>query len=183
MVFTSDNGGLLRSTSNKPLRAGKGSAYEGGVRVPLLVRWPGVVKEGRLCETPVITPDWHPTLAAAAGAAPDPKQIVDGASLLPLLENSGSLARDAIFWHYPHYHGGGATPHGAVRKGNFRLVEFFEDQRIELYNLIDDVGETKDLAGAMPKKAQELRKLLADWRVSVGAQMPTVNPDYDPKGK
>jgi arylsulfatase A len=183
VVFTSDNGGLLESTSNKPLRVGKGSAYEGGVRVPLLVRWPGVVRPGSASETPVISPDWYPTIAEAAAAKLDPQQIVDGASLLPLLRGTEGFARDAIFWHYPHYHGGGAKPYGAVRRGDLRLVEFFEDGRVELYNLKDDIGETKDLAAAMPEKAQELRKLLSDWRLSVGAQMPAPNPDYDPKGK
>jgi arylsulfatase A len=183
VVFTSDNGGLLQSTSNKPLRAGKGSAYEGGVRVPLLVRWPGIVAAGRVCDTPAITPDWYPTIAEAAGVKLDPKQTVDGASLLPLLKGVEGFAREAIFWHYPHYHGGGAKPYGAVRKGDLRLVEFFEDDRVELYDLKNDVGETKDLAAERPEKAQELRRLLADWRASVGAQMPAPNPDYDPKGK
>lgn len=183
VVFTSDNGGLLKNTSNKPLRAGKGSAYEGGVRVPLVVRWPGVVGAGRECAAPVISPDWFPTLAEAAGAKLDPAQPVDGANLLPLLRETGTFARDAIFWHYPHYHGGGAKPHGAVRKGDLRLVEFFEDNRVELYDLKDDPGETKDLSSAKPEKAKELRDLLASWRVSVGAQMPTPNPDHDPKEK
>lgn len=193
VVFTSDNGGLLKSTSNKPLRAGKGSAYEGGVRVPMIVRWPGVVAPGSVCETPVISLDGYPTMleiaglpaegAAKAGVRPEAKQVVDGASLVPLLKGAGGFSRDALFWHYPHYHPGGATPYSAVRKGDLRLVEFFEDDRVELYNLKDDIGETKDLAAAMPEKARELRKILADWRASVGAQMPTPNPDYDPKGK
>jgi arylsulfatase A len=183
VVFSSDNGGLLEATSNKPLRVGKGSAYEGGIRVPLLFRWPGIVKPGSVSETPTITLDWYPTIVEAAGAKLDSKQIVDGASLLPLLRGVDGFVRDAIFWHYPHYHGGGAKPYSAVRQGDLRLVEFFEDDHVELYNLKDDVGETKDLAASMPEKAQQLRKLLSDWRVSVGAQMPTPNPDYDPKGK
>jgi arylsulfatase A len=183
VVFTSDNGGLLEATSNKPLRVGKGSAYEGGVRVPLIVRWPGVIRPGTVSETPTISLDWYPTIVEAAGAKLDPRQVVDGASLLPLFRGADGLARDAIFWHYPHYHGGGARPYGAVRKGDLRLVEFFEDDRVELYNLKDDIGETKDLANSMPGKAQELRKVLSDWRVSVGAQMPTPNPDFDPNGK
>lgn len=183
VVFTSDNGGLLQNTSNKPLRAGKGSAYEGGVRVPMIVRWPGVVKSGSACGTPVISLDGYPTLLELAGVKPDPKQIVDGASLAPILKGTGGPARDTLFWHYPHYHPGGATPHGAVRQGDLRLVEFFEDNHVELYNLKDDVGETRDLATEMPEKAAELRRILGGWRASVGAQMPTPNPDYDPKGK
>ncbi len=179
IVFTSDNGGLLRSTSNRPLRAGKGSAYEGGVRVSLIVRWPGAVKAGTVCATPVITPDHAATMLDLAGAKP----AVDGLSLVPLLKGTGGLSRDAIFWHYPHYHPGGATPHGAIRQGDLRLVEFFEDGRVELYDLKEDVGETKDLAAARPEIARELRKRLADWRAAVGAQMPSPNPDYDPKGK
>lgn len=183
VFFGSDNGGLLKNTSNKPLRAGKGSAYEGGVRVPFIVRWPGVVKPGSVCDTPVISLDGYPTMLEIAGVKPGAGQIIDGTSLVPLLKGAGRLERDTIFWHYPHYHPGGATPYGAVRKGDLRLVEFLEDNHVELYNLKEDLGETKDLAAAMPEKAQELRKVLADWRTAVGAQMPTPNPDYDPKGK
>ena len=174
IVFTSDNGGLLQSTSNRPLRAGKGSAYEGGVRVPMIVRWPGTVKAGSVCETPVITPDHAATMLELAGAKP----AVDGLSLLPLLKGTGGLSRDALFWHYPHYHPGGATPYGAIRRGDLRLVEFFEDDHVELYDLKEDPGETRDLAAARPELARELRKRLADWRAAVGAQMPTPNPDF-----
>jgi arylsulfatase A-like enzyme len=180
-VFTSDNGGLLSNTSNAPLRAGKGSAYEGGVRVPLLVRWPAGVKPGSVSDVPVITPDLYPTLLEIGGVARPAKQVVDGASLVPLLRGSGGLSREAIFWHYPHYHPGGATPYGAVRQGDWRLVEFFEDDRVELYNLKEDVGESKDLAAALPDRARALRNLLADWRRAVSAQMPTPNPDFDGK--
>jgi arylsulfatase A-like enzyme len=180
VFFMSDNGGLIGSTSNLPLRAGKGSAYEGGVREPMIVRWPGVAKPGSVCDEPVISVDFYPTILEMAGVKPDPKQIVDGVSLVPLLEGTGRLDRNAIFWHYPHYHPGGATPYGAVRQGDFRLVEFYEDNRVELYNLRDDIGEKNDLTTKMPEKAAEMRKLLADWRRSVGVQMPTPNPDYDP---
>ncbi len=185
IVFTSDNGGLtlpacrrVPVTSNAPLRAGKGSAYEGGVRVPLIVRWPGVVQPGSVSDTPVISTDFYPTILQCAGVPADPKDPLDGESLLPLLRQTGSLARDAIFWHYPHYHPGGATPYGAVRQGDFRLVEFYEDNHVELYNLRRDVGETQDLASAQPEKAQALRRLLHRWRDAVGAQMPAPNPDY-----
>ncbi len=180
IVFTSDNGGLLGCTSNVPLRAGKGSAYEGGVRVPLIVKWPGVTAPGSVCGTPVISADAYPTLLALAGVPPPPSHTVDGESLVPLLRQTGALTRDAIFWHYPHYHPGGATPYGAVRSGDFRLVEFFEDGRAELYNLKDDIGETRDLAAALPEKTAALRQRLADWRTRVGAQMPTPNPAADP---
>jgi arylsulfatase A-like enzyme len=181
VILTSDNGGLLEVTSNKPLRDGKGSAYEGGVRVPLIVRWPGVVREGSVCEIPIISQDGYPTLLELAGLAPDPGQILDGQSLVPLLKQEGRFEREALFWHYPHYIPKESTPYSAVRQGDFRLIEFLEDGRLELYNLKTDLGETKNLASSMPEKAEELRKRLADWRVAVGAQMPAINPDYDPK--
>jgi arylsulfatase A-like enzyme len=179
IVFNSDNGGLLQNTSNAPFRLGKGSAYEGGVRVPLIVSWPGTVAAGRTCDAPVVTLDWYPTILELAGARVPASQVVDGRSLVPLLREKGSLDRDAIYWHYPHYSPQFPTPHGAVRQGDWRLVEFFEDGRAELYNLKADAGETKDLAAALPEKARELRKNLADWRVSVGAQMPSPNPNYE----
>ncbi len=180
LFFTSDNGGLLRSTSNVPLRAGKGSAYEGGVRVPLIIRWPGVTRPGSTCDVPVISTDFFPTLLAMAGAKDDSQRAVDGESLVPLLRQSGSLRRDAIYWHYPHYHPGGATPYSAIRRGDFRLIEFFEDNHIELYDLKNDIGEKEDLAAKMPEKAEQLRSRLAAWRNEVGAQLPSSNPDYDP---
>jgi len=180
LFFTSDNGGLLRSTSNVPLRAGKGSAYEGGVRVPLIIRWPGVTRPGSTCDVPVISTDFFPTLLAMAGAKDDSQRAVDGESLVPLLRQSGSLRRDAIYWHYPHYHPGGAIPYSAIRRGDFRLIEFFEDNHIELYDLKNDIGEKEDLAAKMPEKAEQLRSRLAAWRNEVGAQLPSSNPDYDP---
>lgn len=179
VIFTSDNGGLIGPTDNSPLRVGKGSAYEGGVRVPLIVRWPGSVKAGNTCEVPVISPDLYATALEAVGAKPAPGQMIDGVSLLPLLKQTGGLSRDSIYWHYPHYHPGGATPYGAVRKGDYRLVEFYEDNHVELYNLKDDISERNDLSQSQPKLAEELRAQLHAWRKEVGAQMPTPNPDYD----
>jgi len=180
LVFTSDNGGLLRSTTNVPLRAGKGSSYEGGVRVPTIVSWPGVTPPGSVCHEPVITPDFYPTLLEIAGAKGNAKHNanVDGVSLVALLRDPGSqLKRDAIYWHYPHYHPGGATPYGAVRAGDWKLIEFYEDMHAELYNLKDDLGEKNDLAKKMPEKAAALRDRLHAWRQAVGAQMPTPNPN------
>ena len=178
IIFTGDNGGLLPVTDNSPYRAGKGSAYEGGVRVPLIALWPGHTKAGSIETTPAITLDLYPTVLEMSGI----KQLaaqVDGRSLAPLLQG-GKLDRDAIYWHYPHYHPGGATPYSAIRKGDFRLVHFYEDGHDELYNLAKDIGETKDLVSTEPAKAQELRTQLDAWLKSVDAQFPTANPNYDP---
>ena len=198
VFFTGDNGGLSHingvkqgPTDNWPLRAGKGSAYEGGVRVPLVVRWPGVVRPGTVCQEPVLSIDYFPTVLELTGgqgrAKPkaesdaQSKAEVDGRSIVPLLKNpQATLARDAIYWHYPHYHPGGATPYGAVRAGDWKLVEFYEDMHVELYNLREDAGEKNDMAAKMPEKAGQLRDRLHAWRTAVGAQMPTPNPAYDP---
>ena len=182
IFFTSDNGGLVLNniTSNRPLRAGKGSAYEGGVRVPLIVRWPGVIKPGSVCEAPIISVDYFPTMLEIAGLNTPAGHAVDGESLVPLLRPSGGLKRDAIYWHYPHYHPGGATPYSAIRQGDWKLIEFFEDNHLELYHLKDDIGETSDLAAKMPDKAAELRHKLHAWRKKIGAQLPTPNRDHDP---
>jgi arylsulfatase A-like enzyme len=188
VFFTGDNGGLVGSvrnpiTDNSPLRAGKGSAYEGGVREPFVVRWPGVTKPGSVCREPVISIDVYPTILDIVGTKGDPEhnKTVDGVSLVPLLRGGKSLAREALYWHYPHYHPGGATPYSAIRLGDYRLVEFFEDGHTELYNLRADIGETKDLAKEEPGLAKNLHAKLVAWRQAVGAQMPTVNPDYDPE--
>jgi arylsulfatase A-like enzyme len=184
IIFTSDNGGLLGGaknpvTTNPPFRAGKGSAYEGGVRVPLAVYWPGVTLAGRESAEPAMTIDLFPTLLAVGGLASPAGHVVDGANLLPALKGERMSPRP-LYWHYPHYHPGGATPYSAVCDGDFRLVEFFEDDRVELYNLKDDVGETKDLSTTQPELAKKLRMQLNVWRKAVGAQLPTPNPQYDP---
>lgn len=179
VVFTSDNGGLLPVTSNVPLRAGKGSAYEGGVRVPMIVTWPGKIAAGSECSTPVITADYYPTFLELTSTPDSPGHIVDGESLVPLLKQTGALKRGKIYFHYPHYHPGGATPYGAVRSGDFKLIEFFETGKVELYNIKEDIGERTDLSEQQPAKAAELKKALHDWRAAVGAQMPTENPNYD----
>ncbi len=180
VIFNSDNGGLIGSTVNLGLRAGKGSSYEGGVRVPLIVKWPGVTMAGSVCETPVISVDYLPTILEMTGIKDGSKQPLDGESLVPLLKQAGPLKRDAIYWHYPHYHPGGATPYGAVRQGDFKLIEFYEDNHVELYNLKDDLAEKNDLVKTMPDQAAALRRKLHQWRDSVGAQMPAPNPDYRP---
>lgn len=185
IVFTSDNGGLsvkegpnTPSTSNSPLRAGKGYLYEGGIRVPLIVTWPGVSRPGSTCDAPVSGQDLHPTILQMAGVTPAAGQIIDGESLVPLLKGTGNLRRDAIYWHYPHYSNQGGKPGGAIRQGNLKFIEWYEDGRGELYDLAADPGERTDLAAARPSDATRLRDRLARWRESVAAQMPTPNPDY-----
>ncbi len=179
IVFTSDNGGLVSSTDNAPARAGKGSAYEAGVRVPFIVSWPGVTQPGTTSAEPVITPDIPATILDLTGVGPEPGQPLDGVSLAPALRGE-PLGRDALYWHYPHYHPGGATPHSAIRSGDWRLVRFYEDGRRELYNLRDDEGEAKDLASGEPDRVATLERKLDAWLATVGAQLPTPNPDHDP---
>lgn len=183
VIFASDNGGRVPTTSNLPLRVGKGSCYEGGTRVPLIAHWPGVTKPGSVCETPVISMDLFPTLLEIAGEKEAARRAVDGVNLAPLLRQDGGWKREALFWHYPHYQHyqlGGTTPYGAIRAGDFKLIEFFDDLRVELYNLREDVGEQRNLAAQMPAKADELRARLHAWWKEVGAQMPSRNPNYDP---
>jgi arylsulfatase A-like enzyme len=185
VIFMSDNGGLSTSeghpTSNLPLRAGKGWLYEGGVREPMMIKWPGVTKPGSLCGETVISTDFYPTMLEMAGLPLKPKQHIDGVTLVPLLKGKKSLPRKAVFWHYPHYGNQGGSPGGAVLAGDYKLIEFYEDNRLELYNLKKDIGEKNNLADKMPRKAAELHKMLTAWRKDVDAQMPTPNPDYKPK--
>ncbi|MBZ0254833.1 sulfatase [bacterium] len=180
VIFTGDNGGLIPKTNNAPLRMGKGSAYEGGTRVPLIIRWPGKIRAGAVTDVPAMTTDFFPTIMDALGIESSAKSI-DGVDLMPVLTETGSIQRDALYWHYPHYHPGGATPYGAIRKGDWRLVEFYEDGRLELYNLKNDIGEKFNLASLNIRKRDELHKQLVEWRQSVNAQMPTLNPNYKPE--
>ena len=187
MFFLSDNGGLRFEgkrpdpiTANVPFRAGKGHLYEGGMRVPTIVRWPGKVAGGAVSETPVSTVDVYPTILDIAGAAKNGHTPIDGLSLTPVLQKKGGLKRDALYWHYPHYSNQGGPPGGAVRQGDFKLIEFYEDEHVELYNLRDDVGEKANLARKLPKKAAELHSLLKRWRGQVNARMPQPNPAHNP---
>ncbi len=176
VILFSDNGGLARptATSNAPLRSGKGFPYEGGVRVPLVVRWPGVVPPGSTCREVVTSVDFYPTLLEITGVEGDAAHNaeVDGASLVPLLRQAGAPARDAVYWHYPHYNPIGGYPYGAVRQGDWKLIEVYEDMHVELYNLRDDLGETTNLARQKPDLAATLRARLHQWRRAVDAQMP-----------
>ncbi len=200
VVFTSDNGGLSRMASCAPLREGKGSPYEGGIRVPLILRWPAKIKPGSVTDTPVHTVDFYPTFAALAGATPPAGHQLDGASLVPLLTGGGPPARAALYWHMPSYTPMyGRTPCAVIRQGDWKLIHWFGDYldprgftpddapygklvvgpRAELYNLRDDLSETRDLAATQPGKARELRAALDQWFVDTGAGFPTENPDFD----
>lgn len=191
VIFASDNGGVggyvregIRKggdvTDNAPLRSGKGSLYEGGTRVPFIVRWPGVVPPGAVCDAPTIHVDLYPTFLDLA-SAPRPAQPLDGESLVPLFrEPTAKLQRDAIFQHFPGYLGAGpgqwrTTPVSLIQSGDWKLMEFLEDGRLELYNLRDDVGESKNLATTHLDKAAELHARLVAWRKTVNAPMPTRN--------
>lgn len=189
-IFTSDNGGLSGTvnprgwsrgpTDNSPARLGKGSAYEGGVHIPLIVSWPGKVKPGSTCDVPVITYDHVPTLLEATQTPLKEKQIIDGESLMPLLTETGTLKRGAIYWHYPHYHPGSATPYSAIREGDWKLIQFHEDNHVELYNLKLDAGEADNRAPHDSVRAMQLRDKLNAWLKDTGAQIPERNPKYDP---
>ena len=186
VIFFSDNGGLEKDAKQTPLRSGKANLYEGGIRVPLIIRWPGVVKPGSICSEPVISVDFFPTILEIIGLENKKKMAVDGVSLLPLLMQNSSLNRQAIYWHYPHYHSSSIGPCGAVRAGDYKLIEWFDESicgpgnRFELYNLKKDIGEQNNLAKKMPEKTEELKKILQDWRNEVNAQMLKPNPDYNP---
>lgn len=190
IVFLSDNGGLEHEqngrvvTSNLPLRGEKGSLYEGGIRVPTIARWVGHTPPHTVSDVPIATIDWHPTLAELAGASEhlEPAAAIeppDGVSLVPLLNDpKAELDRDKLYWHLPHYHH--SSPASAIRCGDWKLIEFFEQGDLELYDLRADAAEQTNLAVREPALARKLRSELAAWREQVGAKMPIPNPDYDP---
>jgi arylsulfatase A-like enzyme len=184
VIFTSDNGGLhvreapfSPATHNTPYRAGKGFCYEGGILVPLIVRWPGHASAGREIATPVISTDWTPTLLEAASLKPTTS--LDGVSLVGLIEGREPLAPRTLYWHQPHYMNQGSRPSGAIRDGDWKLIEHYEDGRCELFNLAADPSEASDEAARQPARVAELRGKLEKWRRDVGAQRNTVNPSFD----
>ena len=196
IVFTSDNGGLggyasagiehsRNVTDNHPLKGGKGQLYEGGIRVPTFVVWPGVTEAGAVSDVPVIGVDFYPTLLDIAEVEPRPGQVLDGESLVPLLRGD-DLEREALYWFFPAYleaygpSGLRTGPAAAIRRGSDKLIWFFEDDRLELYDLAADVGERRDLAEAQPERAAALHALLEAWIDEMEAPMPRPNPDYNP---
>ena len=193
VLFTSDNGGICKISSQAPYRAGKGSYYEGGIREPLVVRWPGKVAAGSRCEVPVIGLDYFPTFLEVAGAKKPEGKVLDGVSLVPLLTGSGGIAERELYWHFPIYLqayavGGDESrdpffrtrPGSMIRDGDWKLHEYFEDGGLELYDLKNDPGERNNLAKKKPEKAEELKKKLDAWRKEMKAEVPTkLNPKYD----
>ena len=185
VFFMSDNGGLSTSegspTSNLPLRGGKGWMYEGGIREPMFIKWPGSGSEGKVSDVPVTSTDFYPTILEMAGLDQRPEQHMDGISLGPLLTGKGELNERPIFWHYPHYSNQGGKPGAAVRLGDYKLIEFFDPGLVELYNLAEDIGESSNLTEQMPEKAMEMLELLHAWQEEVGAEGMDPNPDWDPE--
>jgi len=185
VIFTSDNGGLVANfennrqhvTSNFPLRSGKGDRYEGGVRVPFIVKLPGKSK-GRVDHTPVISTDIYPTILGFTGIRSSTS--TDGCDLTPLLIKNKPIKRDALYWHYPHYHLEGAVPYSAIRKGEWKLIYTYEDNQVELYNLKKDSAESINLTEKHPSKAKDLLNDLEKWKKTVNAQSPVENPEYNP---
>ncbi len=184
VLFMSDNGGLSTSegspTSNLPLRGGKGWVYEGGIREPYMIKWPGVTRPGSTSGVPVVSTDFYPTILDAAGLDAMPEQHLDGVSLVPLLRGGDSLDRDALYWHYPHYSNQGGIPGGAVRMGRYKLIERYEDGRVHLYDLKADVGERNDLAEKMPERVARMRSRLHAWYKQVDAKFLQPQPGGPP---
>ena len=197
VLFTSDNGGICKTSPQTPYRAGKGSYFEGGTRVPLVVRWPGKVAPGSTCPVPAIGIDYYPTFLASAGLPVPPGKLLDGTSLLPLLTGKGAFPERTLFWHFPIYlqkYGGVADgshdplfrtrPGSTLRQGKWKLHEYFENGRLELYDLGSDIGERNNLAKSHPEKVAELLRILKKWRKETHAPVPTeLNPKYDAKAE
>ncbi len=186
VVFYSDNGGLASDAAQTPLRSGKGFLYEGGIRVPLIVRWPGVVKPGKVSDDVISSYDFMPTFCELLSAKTPLN--VDGVSLIPLLKNGTPLPERANYWHYPHYHSTGMKPAGAMRQGKWKFIEHYEksltgksEVAYELYDLENDLAERHNLAASQKKRMLAMAGELAEWRTKVGAQMPTVNQEFKPK--
>jgi arylsulfatase A len=184
VVFTSDNGGLhvpegrhQKVTHNRPFRAGKGFVYEGGLRIPLIVRWPGKISAGTVTDIPVMNADWTPTLVEIAGR--NRINNLDGLSLMPIFEGESRDRRRQFFWHFPHYTNQGGSPAGAMREGDWKLIEHYEDGRLELFNLENDPGEKTDLSKAESQRAAKMRGEFHQWLRFVQAQTNSLNPDFD----
>ena len=188
IIFYSDNGGSLAPNryNNHPLKIGKGTLYEGGIRVPLIIKWPGATEPGSISDVPVTTMDFYPTLLEIANIKGNEEhnKNLDGISIVSVLkEPKKKLERNTLFWHFPHYYfrPEGTVPQSAVRRGSWKLIHFFEDDRLELYNLDEDIGEKQDLVNKHSNVADELYKMLQTWRKEVNAKLPSFNPGYKPE--
>jgi arylsulfatase A-like enzyme len=181
IIFTSDNGGLLNVTNNAPLRAGKGYPYEGGIREPVIIRWPKIVKAGTVSHESVISVDYFPTICELAGAPVPRDRAIDGVSLVEHLKSNGvkPLGRDAIYWHFPHYRGD-VVPYSIIRVGDWKLIKRCEGKAFELFNLKDDLSEQNELSEKMPEKVRQLDVKLTDWLKTTNAKLPIPNADYSP---
>ena len=182
ILFTSDNGGYLGATHNAPLRSGKGYPYEGGIRVPLIVSWPGKIDGGSEDNTPVSSVDYLPTICQAASVSPPDDRPIDGISLMPLLTQRRSLERTDLFWHFPHYRGE-IVPYSIIRSLDWKLIKRYEGWMFELFNLKEDVSEQYELSDKHPEIVAELNRKLENWLRETGARMPKPNPDYNPQAK
>ena len=182
IVFTSDNGGVSagdgKATANLPLRGGKGRQWEGGIREPYYIVWPGVAQPGSTCDVPVTGADFYPTLLEMARLPLRPQQHVDGCSLVPLLKGH-RIANRPLYWHYRHYGDQGGEPSSILRRCDWKLIHYYENGRDELYNVVADQGEQEDLASSEPARVQSMRQQLDDWLKSVGARTPVENPNFD----
>jgi arylsulfatase A-like enzyme len=182
VVFTSDNGGVSagdgKATSNLPLRGGKGRQWEGGIREPFYIKWPGSTVAGQRCDTPVIGTDLYPTLLEMAGLPLRPHQHLDGLSLVPLLKGQSLPARP-LFWHYPHYGNQGGEPSSIITRGKWKLIQYLEDQRYELYDIEGDISETNNVIDQHPEIQESLGRELKSWIAEMDARQPTANPNFD----
>lgn len=180
IFFTSDNGGLLGPTNNTPLRSGKGFPYEGGIREPLIVRWPKVIKPGTISHEPVTSVDYFPTICQAADVPLPNDRDIDGVSLLDHLKSNGTLElnRHALYWHFPHYRGN-VVPYSIIREGSWKLIKRYEGKPFELFNLKSDISEESDLSEIYPTKTRQLDAKLRRWLRLTGAKLPKSNPNYD----
>ena len=198
VIFYSDNGGMSAanfhfpdreiskkeiykafSTSNLPLRGGKGWMYEGGIRVPLIIKWPGKGLQGFVSDVPVTSPDFYPTIVEMIGLEVENKNQKEGISMVPILKGGKKIEREAIYWHFPHYSNhGNQSPGGVIRSGDYKLLEYYENNTIQLFNLAKDIGEQNDLSTLEPERVNKLRSLLTNWRRNVDAKMMLPNSEY-----
>lgn len=187
IIFTSDNGGLSTAegspTTNGPLRAGKGWLYEGGVRVPLIMYWKGRIVAGSIADLPVTTADFYPTIAKAINENYQQPKSIDGENIFKMLAKPQAYLNRNLIWHYPHYSNQGGKPGAAIREGNFKLIYYYEDQSVELYDVVNDIAEKNNIASVNLKLSERLKKKLLKWLKENNTVQPTINPAYNPSAR